>query len=72
MSIYSDKLAHIVTYRSLSTPLHKCAREDTLAHNLGMPYFDDVMSYKSLTKVSNHNKTAPAPNLRYKDKNYSL
>ena len=26
-----------------------CTREDTLAHNLGALYFDDVMSYNSLT-----------------------
>ena len=26
-----------------------CTREDTLAHNLGAQYFDDVMSCNSLT-----------------------
>ena len=39
MSIYSDKLAQM------------CTREDMLAHNLGAPYFDDVMSYNSLTAI---------------------
>ena len=26
-------------------------REDTLAHNLGASYFDDVMGYNSLTTI---------------------
>ena len=28
-----------------------CNREDTLAHNLGALYFDDVMSYNLLTAI---------------------
>ena len=28
-----------------------CTREDTPAHNLGVLYIDDVMSYNSLTTV---------------------
>ena len=50
MSIYSDKLAHVqvvINYPYLVA--QKCTREDTLAHNIGGPYFDDVMSYNSLT-----------------------
>ena len=28
-----------------------CTREDMLAPNLGVPYFDDVMSYNLLTAI---------------------
>ena len=52
MSIYSDKLAHvqvvIICPYSIA-PL--CTREDAVAHNLGAPCIDDVMSYNSLTTV---------------------
>ena len=45
LSIYSDKLAHIlVVINCLSFVAPMCTREDMLAHNLGAPYNDDVMS----------------------------
>ena len=50
MSIYSDKLAHVQVV--INWPYfiaQMCTREDMLAHNLGAPYIDDVMSYNSLT-----------------------
>ena len=51
MSISSDKLAHVqVIINCLYSIAQMCTREDALAHNLGAPYFDDVMSYNSLTK----------------------
>ena len=52
MSIYSDKLARkqaVINCRYSIAQM--CTREDTLAHNLGAPYFDDVMSYYSLTTL---------------------
>ena len=50
MSIYSDKLAHVqVVIKSWYLVAQKCTREDMLAHNLGARYFDDVVSYNSLT-----------------------
>ena len=48
ISIYSDKLAHIQVVIEVDT---LCTREDMLAHILGAPYIDDVMSYNSLTTV---------------------
>ena len=50
MFIYSDKLAHIqvvINSRYSIAQMYTC--EDTLAHSLGAPYIDDVMSYNSLT-----------------------
>ena len=50
MSIYSDNLAHAqVIINCPYSIAQMCTREDTLAHNLGAPHFDDVMSYNSLT-----------------------
>ena len=50
MSIYSDKLAHVqVVINCRFSVAQMCTHEDTLAHILGAPYFDDVMSYDSLT-----------------------
>ena len=50
MSIYSDKLAHIqVIINCQYSIAQMCTREDTLAHILGTPYIDDIMSYNSLT-----------------------
>ena len=52
MNIYSDKLAHIqVIINCQYSVAQMCSREDMLNHNLGGPYFDDVMSYNFLTKV---------------------
>ena len=52
MSIYSDKLAHIqVVINSRYFIAQMCTCEDTLAHNLGAPYIDDIMSYNSLTTL---------------------
>ena len=50
MSIYSDKLALVqVVINCRYSVAQLCTREDMLAHMLGMPYIDDVMSYGSLT-----------------------
>ena len=47
---YSDKLAHVqVVINCQYSIAQMCTHEDTLAHNLGKPYFDDVMSYNLLT-----------------------
>ena len=47
---YSNKLSHVqVVINCPYSVAHLCTREDTLAHNLGALYFDDVMSYNSLT-----------------------
>ena len=52
MSIYSDKLAHVqVVINCLYSVVKMCTYEDMLAHNLGAPYFDDVMSYNLLTTI---------------------
>ena len=52
MSIYSDKLAHIqVIINCLYSVAQMCTCEDTLAHNLYTPYFNDIMSYNSLTTM---------------------
>ena len=48
--IISDKLAHVqVVINCPFSVAQMCTREDMLAHNLGAPYFDDVMSCNSLT-----------------------
>ena len=45
MSIYSDKLAHVqVVINCRDSIAQICTHEDTLLHNLGSPYLDDVMS----------------------------
>ena len=45
MSIYSDELAHVqVVINCWDSIAQMCTREDMLAHNLGTPYLDDVMS----------------------------
>ena len=50
VSYYSDKLAHVkVVFNCQYSIAQMCTREDTLAHYLGAPYFDDVMSYNLLT-----------------------
>ena len=50
MSIYSDKFAHVkVVINCPYSIAQMCTSEITLAHNLGGPYFDDVMSYNALT-----------------------
>ena len=47
MSIYSDKLAHLqVVINCLYSVAQMCTREDKLAHKLGGPYFDDIMSHE--------------------------
>ena len=53
MSIYSDNLTHIqVVISCPSFDAQLCTREDTLAHKIGAPYFDDVMTHNSLTTAS--------------------
>ena len=57
MSIYSDKLAHLLVI--INCPyfvVPMCTREDALAHNLGVPYFDDIMSNNSLTTSIAHSR----------------
>ena len=50
MSMYSDKLAHVqVVINCRYSVAQMCTREDTLPHILGVPYFDDFMSYNLLT-----------------------
>ena len=45
MTIYSDKLAHLLTGRyQLPISAQMCTREDALAYILGLPFIDDVMS----------------------------
>ena len=45
MSIYSDKLAHVQgVIKCQDSVAQMCTREDTLAHNLGAPHLDDIMS----------------------------
>ena len=47
---YSDKLAHVqVVVNCQYSITQMCTCEDMLAHNLGAPYCDDIMSYNSLT-----------------------
>ena len=53
MSIYLDKIAHVqVVINCQYSIAQMCIHEDTLAHNLGAPYIDDVMSHNLLTTVS--------------------
>ena len=49
-NLYSDKLAHIQAVINCQYSVAQmCTCEDTLAHNLGALYIDDVMSYNLLT-----------------------
>ena len=48
MSIYPNKL-HVISCQYSVAQM--CTREATLALKLGAPYFDDVMSYNSLTTL---------------------
>ena len=53
MSIYSDKLAHVQALINCPYSIAQlCTHEDTLVHNLGALYFDEVMSYYSLTTIA--------------------
>ena len=55
MNIYSDKLAHVqIVINCRDSIAQICTYEETLAHNLGVLYLDDVMSYNSLTTLSFH------------------
>ena len=50
MSIYLDKLTHTqVVINCLYSATQFCTSKDKLAHILGPPSTDDVMSYDSLT-----------------------
>ena len=50
MSIYLDKLANVQVVINCQYSVEQiCTREDARAHNSGAPYFEDVMSYNSLT-----------------------
>ena len=50
MSIYSDKLAHVqFIINCLHSIAQMCTREVALAHSLGLPCIDDIMSYNLLT-----------------------
>ena len=52
MSIYSDKLRHVqVVINCLNSVAQLCTNKDTLAHILGVPSTDDIMSYDSFTIV---------------------
>ena len=43
-------LAHVqVVINCWYSVAQMCPREDKLTHNLGAPYFDDIMSYNLLT-----------------------
>ena len=49
MSIYSDKLAHVlVVIKCPYSVAQMCTCEDALAYILGAPFIDDVVSYNSL------------------------
>ena len=53
MSIYSDKLAHLqVVIKCQYFVAQMCTRKDGLAHDLGAPCLDDVMSYDSLATIA--------------------
>ena len=53
MSIYYDKLVHVqVVINCLYSIAQMCNCEDTLAHNIGTPYIDDVTSYNSLKTIA--------------------
>ena len=54
MRIYLDKLAHVqVVINCRNTDAPMCTCEDALAHILGTPSIDDVISYISLTTNGN-------------------
>ena len=58
ISIYWDKVAHVqVVINCRDSVAQVCTSEDILAHKLGAPYFDDVMSYNSLTNILIPNTT---------------
>ena len=58
MSIYSDKLAHVqVVLNCPYSVAQLCSRENTLAHNLGVLYFDDAMSYNSIAQLCSSEDT---------------
>ena len=51
MSIYTNKLAHVqVAINCQYSVVQMCTGEDTLAHILGAPYFDDVIFLAILLK----------------------
>ena len=53
MSIFSDKLAHVqVVINCQYFVAYLCTSEAMLTHNLGALYYNDIMSYNSLTTVS--------------------
>ena len=44
MSIYLTKLAHVLVVLNCPySDAQMCTREDTLAHHIGAPYFDDFI-----------------------------
>ena len=52
MSLYLDKLAHVqIVINCQYSIAQLCNHEDMLAHNLGAPYFNDVISYSLLTTI---------------------
>ena len=53
MSIYLYKLAHVqVIINFPFSVAQMCTGKDTLAHYLGAPSLDDVMSHNELTTLS--------------------
>ena len=49
MSIYSDKLAHVQIVNNCGYSIAQMyTREDTLAHNLGVLFIDDLMRHNTL------------------------
>ena len=48
MSIYSDKLAHVVIINCRYSVAQMCTHEDILKHKLDTPSFDEVMSHNKL------------------------
>ena len=52
MSIYSDKLANVQVFINCRYFVAQmCTREDTLAHELGAPCLDDVMTLTTVKIV---------------------
>ena len=50
LASYLDKLAHVQVFINCQYLFAQmCTHRDTLAHILGAPFLDDVMSYNSLT-----------------------
>ena len=50
MNIYLDKLAHVqVVINCQYSVTEMCTRKDTLAHYLGAPYLDDILTQNELT-----------------------